>query len=72
MDLDCGTVSCHCCFTDCSDNASEAGNGVFSPHSALLRVHVQSCRGGFVRESVISFDLIFKEVLALLDAPEKA
>lgn len=32
-----GTVSCHCCFTACFDNASEAGNAVFSCHSALSR-----------------------------------
>lgn len=34
-DLGFGTVSCHCCFTDCVDNASEAGNAVFCCHSAL-------------------------------------
>lgn len=70
MDLGFCTVSCHSCYTDCFDNASEAGN-VFSHHSALSRVHMQSYKGGFICGSVIISDLIFKEVLALLDAPEE-
>lgn len=42
---------------------------LFSP--VILPFHVQSHRGGFISCSVINFDLIFKAVLALLDAPEK-
>lgn len=42
---------------------------LFSP--VILPFHVQSHWGGFISCSMISFDLIFKAVLALLHAPEK-